>query len=283
MKFGVAVFGTEYSISPVELAQLAEQAGFESLWVPEHTHIPVDEATRPDGTPLPEEYKHTLDPFVVLAAAAAATSTLLLATGVCLVVERDPIVTAKEVATLDVLSGGRFLFGVGGGWNRTEMSNHGTDPRTRFSLLEERLEAMKAIWTSGDEPASYAGRFVSFGPLWSWPKPVQSPSPPVLLGGNGPRTLERVVRFADGWMPNPMNAETFAARIDELQRLASEAGRSRIPVTAFGCRPSAEGVAQYAEIGVDRCVFWVPASNRDEALRAFDGLAGFVGSSPAGR
>ena len=281
MRFGVAIFGTEYSISPIELAPLAEQAGFESLWVPEHTHIPVDEAARPDGTPLPEEYKHTLDPFVTLAAAAAATSTLKLATGVCLVVERDPIVTAKEVATLDVLSGGRFLFGVGGGWNRTEMANHGTDPRTRFLLLEERIAAMKAIWTAGGAPASFDGRFVSFAPLWSWPKPVQSPHPPVLLGGNGPRTLERVVRFADGWMPNPMGADAFAARIDELQRLAADAGRSRIPVTAFGCRADVDGVSRYAAVGVDRCVFWVPATGRDDALRALDAAAECVEKSVA--
>ena len=279
MKFGIAIFGTEYSISPVELATLAEQAGFESLWVPEHTHIPVAEAMRPDGAPLPEEYKHTLDPFVTLAAAAAVTSTLKVATGVCLVVERDPIVTAKEVATLDVLSGGRFLFGVGGGWNRMEMAHHGTDPRTRFALLEERIAAMKAIWGSGDAPASFEGRFVSFAPLWSWPKPVQSPWPPVLLGGNGPRTLERVVRFADGWMPNAMDPERFAERIDELQRLAADAGRARVPVTAFGCRADAAGVARYAEAGVDRCVFWVPATSRDDTLRVLDVAAGCVANA----
>lgn len=216
---------------------------------------------------------------MTLAAAAAVTSTLKLATGVCLVIERDPIVTAKEVATLDVLSGGRFLFGVGGGWNRTEMAHHGTDPRTRFALLAERVAAMKAIWTAGDAPASYAGRFVSFGPLWSWPKPLQVPHPPVLLGGNGPRTLERVVHFADGWMPNPMGADQFAARIDELQRLAADAGRSRIPVTAFGCRADPAGVERYFEIGVDRCVFWVPATNRDDALRTLDAAAACVAAS----
>jgi probable F420-dependent oxidoreductase len=274
MKLGVGLFGTASSISPVELALLAEEAGFESVWAPEHTHIPVSEATRPDGQRLGDMYVSLFDPFVTLAAIASATSRIRLATGVCLVVERDPIVTAKEVATLDVLSGGRVLFGIGGGWNRAEMRNHGTDPTTRFALLEERVNAMKTIWTE-DEP-SYHGRFVDFDPIYCWPKPVQSPHPPVLLGGNGPRTLERVVRFADEWMPNAFGADAFAARIDKLQRLASEAGRERIPVTAFGCRPDAAGVARYESIGVDRCVFWVPSDSRDVALRAFDQLASLV-------
>jgi probable F420-dependent oxidoreductase len=274
MKLGVGIFPTDSSLSPVELAKLAEDAGFESFWVPEHTHIPVGETAFPNGREVDEMYKRSLDPFVTLAAVSAATSTIRLATGICLVIERDPIVTAKEVATLDVLSGGRVLFGVGAGWNRTEMSNHGTDPSTRFALLEERVGAMKAIWT--EDEASFHGRFVNFDPIYCWPKPVQSPHPPVLLGGNGPRTLERVVRFADEWMPNAFGADVFSARIAELQRLGADAGRDRIPVTAFGCRPDARGVERYEEIGVDRCVFWVPSDSPDAGLRAFEQLASLV-------
>ena len=272
MKFGIGLFPTEYSISPVELGRLAESAGFESFWVPEHTHIPVSEPAFPNGTPVAEMYRHSFDPFVTLGMVAAATTTLRLATGICLVVERDPIVTAKEVATLDVLSGGRFLFGVGGGWNRQEMRNHGTDPSTRFALFEERLAAMKVIWAE-DEP-SFHGKYVDFDPIWCWPKPVQSPYPPVLVGGNGPGTLERVVRVGDGWMPNPMNVERMGARVTELQRLAAAAGRALpIPVTLFGCRPDASLVERFAGVGVDRCGFWVPSDDgRDAALRAFDDI-----------
>src|ERR671936_1276605 len=184
MRFGVAMFPTDYSMEPAELARMAEERGFESLFFPEHTHIPASRRTPyPPGGELPDEYSHTLDPFVALTAAAAATERLRIGTGICLVVERDPIVTAKEVASLDRLSGGRFLFGVGAGWNREEMANHGTDPRRRHELMRERVEAMKAIWT--EDEASYHGRYVDFDRIWAWPKPLQRPHPPVIVGGNG--------------------------------------------------------------------------------------------------
>jgi probable F420-dependent oxidoreductase len=207
MLYGVAMFPTDYAVDPRVLARMVEQRGFESLFFPEHTHIPASRETPyPPGGELPDMYSHTYDPFVALTAAAAATERLLVATGICLVVERDPIVTAKEVASLDRLSGGRLLFGVGAGWSREEMANHGTDPHRRFSLMRERLEAMKAIWTQDE--ASYHGEHVEFDRIWSWPKPVQKPHPPVLVGGNGPKVLDRVVAFGDEWMPNRVTGLT---------------------------------------------------------------------------
>src|ERR671937_1020459 len=200
MKFGIAVFPTDYAADPAAITRLVEERGFESLFFPEHTHIPTSRETPyPAGGELPDEYSHTYDPFVALTAAAAATEKLLLATGICLVIERDPIVTAKEVASVDRLSGGRFLFGVGAGWNIEEMENHGTDPHRRFSLMRERIEAMKAIWT--EDEASYHGEHVEFERIWSWPKPVQKPHPPILVGGSGQKVIDRVLRFGDEWMP----------------------------------------------------------------------------------
>jgi probable F420-dependent oxidoreductase len=265
MKLGIAIFPTDQSISPVELARAAEGEGFESFWVPEHTHIPLAETAFPgDRGEVQEMYKRVLDPFVALGAVAAATSTIRIATGICLVIERDPIVTAKEVATVDLLSGGRFLFGVGGGWNRTEMRNHGTDPKTRFSLMRERIEAMKVIWR--DDTPEYHGRFVDFDPIYCWPKPVQKPHPPVLVGGNAPRVLERVVSYGDGWMPSAVPPDALAERMKELASLAEAAGRDPIPVTAFGCKPEPRAVQRYAEVGVERCVFWVPSEPADVVL-----------------
>lgn len=269
MKFGVAIFPTDYAIPMTELAPALEQQGFESLWVAEHTHIPVSRQTPyMGGAELPQEYWHTLDPFVALTAAAVTSRTLRVGTGVCLLVERDPIITAKEVASLDHLSGGRFLFGIGGGWNREEMANHGTRFETRWKLLRERVEAMKAIWTQ--EEAEYHGEMVDFDPIWSWPKPVQKPHPPVLLGGNGPNTLKRVVRYADGWMPNRGN---FLDRIPELQRLAEQAGRPPIPVTAYGRDASPTEIERYLEAGIERCIWYLPPNGRDPALRRLDELA----------
>jgi probable F420-dependent oxidoreductase len=182
MKIGISMFPTDYSITPADLAQAAEERGFESLWFPEHTHIPTSRKSPwPGGPNLPDVYKQSLDPFLALTAAATATKRIRLATGICLVVERDPIHTAKNVATLDYLSGGRFIFGIGGGWNAEEMANHGTVFKTRFALMRERIEAMKAIWTS--DIAEYHGEHVNFDPMWAWPKPVQKPHPPIILGG----------------------------------------------------------------------------------------------------
>ncbi len=212
---------------------MAEDRGFECLLFPEHTHIPASRDTpAPGGGQLPGYYGRTYDPFVALAAAAAATDKLLIGTGICLVIERDPIITAKEVASIDVLSGGRFLFGVGAGWNVEEMRNHGTEPAQRFRVMRERIEAMKAIWT--EDEASYSGTYVQFERIWCWPKPAQKPHPPVLVGGNGQRVLDRVLAYGDEWMPNRMSDEALAARITELNARAAETGRGSIPVTVVG-------------------------------------------------
>jgi probable F420-dependent oxidoreductase len=275
VKFGLVIFPTDYSIAPDALARMAEERGFESLFFPEHTHIPVSrESAWPGGDELPREYSHTLDPFVALTAAAAATERLLVGTGVCLVVERDPITLAKQVASLDHLSGGRFLFGVGAGWNREEMRNHGTDPGRRFGLMRERIAAMKAIWDQ--EEAEYHGRHVSFDPIWSWPKPVQRPHPPVLVGGTGPKVLDRVLDYGDEWFPNRQH--DLEARIAELQRRARDAGREPLGVTLFSADPEREAVARYAAIGVTRCVFRLPSVGAEEATGLVDGLAELAGS-----
>jgi probable F420-dependent oxidoreductase len=276
VKFGVTMFFTEFALDVVELGRAVEERGFESLFVPEHTHIPTSRRSPwPGGADLPEEYKHTLDPFVALAAVAAATERLLLGTGICLVVERDPITLAKEVASLDHISGGRVLFGVGGGWNREEMENHGTDPKRRFALLRERILAMKEIWTKDE--AEFHGELVDFDPVWSWPKPVQKPHPPVLVAGNGPGTLARVVEYGDGWIPIPGRGQVpLGEGTTELQRLAAERGRERIPVTVFGARPEAEVIEHYAASGVDRCALWVPPAPADQVLPLLDGYAELV-------
>src|SRR5665213_2541598 len=229
MKFGVAIFPTEYAISMTELAPAAELLGFESLWVAEHSHIPASRLSPwPGGAELPKMYWHCLDPFVALTAAAVASKTLLVATGICLVVQRDPIHTAKQVASVDNISGGRFLFGIGAGWNREEMADHGTEFDSRWKLMRERVEAMKAIWT--EDAAEYHGEMVDFGPMWCWPKPIQVPHPPILLGGSGPNVLKRAVAYADGWMPNRGDD---IARIPALRELAAAGGRVHISVSIY--------------------------------------------------
>lgn len=264
MKFGVYMFPTDYAIDPVSLGRAVESHGLESLFVPEHTHIPTSRRSPfPGGGELPKEYSHTLDPFVALGAVAAATERLMLGTGICLVIERDPITLANEVASLDFISGGRVLFGIGGGWNREEMENHGTDPSRRWKVLRERIEAMQQIWT--EDAAEYHGEFVDFDPIWQWPKPVQKPHPPVIIGGDGANTLKRVVRYGDGWMPIGRRAD-FKSRIDELNRLAAEAGRADIPVTIFGAAPKPDVIDAYAEAGVERLLFHLPPAPRDEVL-----------------
>ncbi len=276
MKFGLTIFPTAETIQPADLARLAEDSGFESIWFPEHTHIPVSRETPyPAGGDLPDEYRRIYDPFVALAAAATATESLMVGTGICLVVERDPITTAKEVATLDRISGGRFLFGVGAGWNREEMANHGTDPGTRFGLMRERLEAMTRIWS--EEEAEYHGRHVDFDPIWSWPKPVQRPHPPILVGGNSDGALDRVVDLADGWIPNPeTRLSELPGRIKELQDRAATAGRDRIPVTFYAVKPEAEALLRYAEAGVDRAVFYLPTAPPDQVAAYVGHLAGLA-------
>jgi probable F420-dependent oxidoreductase len=270
MRFGIALFLTDEAPDPPTVARLVEERGFESLFLPEHTHIPTSRRTPfPRGGELPREYRRTYDPFVALAAAAAATDGLLLATGICLVIERDPIITAKEVVSLDRLSGGRFLFGVGAGWNVEEMQNHGTDPRRRFSLMRERIEAMKAIWTQGE--ASYHGEQVRFDAIWCWPKPIQKPHPPVLVGGNGERVLQRVVAFGDEWMPNRFT--NLTERIEKLNALAAEAGRGPIPVTLSGIPPDHELIERGEEAGAHRCTFYIRPADVGETERQLDDLA----------
>lgn len=273
MKFGITMFPTDYAIGPVELARAVEERGFDSLFFPEHTHIPASRRTPwPGGAELPREYSHTLDQFVALGAAAAVTKTLLLGTGICLVVQRDPITLAKEVASLDHLSSGRFVFGIGGGWNEEEMEDHGTDPKQRWRLMRERVQAMKEIWTKDE--AEFHGKLVNFGPLWAWPKPVQKPHPPIWVGGDGPHALQRVVEYGDAWLPIPGRGRTpLGERIAELQRMASAAGRKPIPVTLFGAQPRREVLDHYAEIGVERCVFWLAQLSGDEAIAQIDRYA----------
>jgi len=266
MHFGVTMFLTEYTLPVSDLARAAEDLGFESLWIPEHTHIPADRRSPwPGGADLPREYSHSLDPFLCLTAAATVTTQLNLGTGVCLVIERDPITLAKEVTTLDRLSGGRFLFGVGGGWNLEEMANHGTDPARRWALMRERILAMKQIWTQDE--AEFHGELVQFDRMWQWPKPVQQPHPPIVVGGNGPHTLRRVIEYGDEWMPiTGRGDQPVEQRIGELARMAEQAGRSPIPISIWGVRPDPRAIEEFAKLGVGRCIFGLPAAGADEVL-----------------
>jgi probable F420-dependent oxidoreductase len=271
MFFGAAMFATDYAIRPDDLARALEERGFESLWLPEHTHIPANRRTPyPAGGDLPKEYWHTHDPFVALTAAAIATSKLRVATGICLIIERDPITTAKEVASLDMLSGGRFIFGIGGGWNAEEMENHGTDYKTRWRLLRERVLAMKEIWTK-DEP-EFHGEFVNFDKLWSYPKPVQKPHPPILMGGDGATTFDRVIEFCDGWMPIGFRLQNAAEKIAALRQRAEAAGRDpmSISITIFGVNPEAGTLDALKTAGVERAIFMLPPAERDTVLPLLD-------------
>jgi probable F420-dependent oxidoreductase len=276
MDFGVMMFPTDYAVAPADIARMAEERGFESLFFPEHTHIPASRETDyPGGGELPPEYSHTHDPFVALTAAAAATERLLIGTGICLVIERDPITTAKEVASLDQLSGGRFLFGVGAGWNAEEMENHGTEPSRRFGVMRERIEAMKAIWT--EDEASYHGRHVDFERIWSWPKPAQRPHPPIIVGGNGKHVLDRVVAYGDEWMPNRIESvEELGERMELLGQMAADAGRPTPKVGLYAAPAKPAEIERYEAIGAGRYVFWVPPSPRPEAEERLDHLARVV-------
>jgi probable F420-dependent oxidoreductase len=272
MQIGAFIFPTEYSIRIDELARALEERGFESLFVTEHTHIPASRRTPwPGGGTLPKEYAHTLDPFIGLMAAAAATSRLRVGTGICLVIEHDPIVLAKVVASLDLLSNGRVLFGVGAGWNAEEMEHHGTAFPTRFRVMRERIQAMKAIWTQDE--AEFHGEFVNFDRLWSYPKPVQRPHPPVILGGGGRHTLRRVVEFCDGWFPQGRRgADAVLAELEELRAEARRAGRDpkTISVSVFGGKADAATVERYREAGIDRVVVPLPSEGRERVLPLLD-------------
>ena len=254
MDFGVSYFPTDDAVEPGQLARMAEERGFESVFVTEHTHIPLSRDTAyPAGGELPREYFRIYDPFVALMSMAAATERIKVGTAICLLVERDPITTAKEVASVDRLSGGRMLFGVGAGWNLEEMRNHGTDPEQRFSILRERVEACKSMWTQ--EEASYRGRHVDFDRIASFPKPLQEPHPPVLIGGNGPTVHKRVLAYGDGWFPNRIPPDdAMIARVEELQRLGEEAGRGTIPVTIQIPPRDPDVLRRYEEAGVTRAV-----------------------------
>jgi probable F420-dependent oxidoreductase len=276
MDFGVAIFPTHDAVSAGEVARLAEQRGHESLFFPEHTHIPASRLTPyPGGRSLPRKYAHTLDLFVAVTAAVTTTTRLRVGSGVCLVIERDPIVTAKEVASVDVLSGGRFEFGVGAGWNREEMANHGTDPRVRMAIMRERVQAMKEIWASDE--ASFAGAHVRFERIWSWPKPAQRPHPPVLVGGEGPGVLDRVLAFGDAWFPN----HRPAGILDRAKELRARAGRP-VALMVMGVPADPQVIQAYADAGFSRAVHWLPSAPRGPVEREFDvfeaAIAEFNGS-----
>jgi probable F420-dependent oxidoreductase len=274
MKYALVTFATDYSMHPAELAKAAEERGFESLFLPEHTHIPASRKTPyPGGGELPKEYSHTHDPFVALAMAAAVTKKLRVGTGICLVVEHDPIVLAKEVASLDLLSGGRVLFGIGGGWNVEEMENHGQSFSRRWKLLRERIAAMKAIWTQDE--AAYHGDLVNFDPIWSYPKPAQKPHPPILLGGHTDAALKRVAAYCDGWLPISLAAGDLDQRIGHLRRLCEEKGRDpkSVSVSVFWAPPDPAAIEHYAKLGVERVIFALPPDGRETVLPMIDGYA----------
>jgi probable F420-dependent oxidoreductase len=275
MHFGVTMFPTDYAIRVDDLARASEERGFESIWFPEHTHIPVSRRSPwPGGPDLPKEYWHTIDVFVAMATAAAVTKRLRVASGICLLVERDPITTAKEVASIDHLSGGRVIFGIGGGWNAEEMEHHGTPFKERWKVLRERVAAMKAIWAE-DEPA-FTGKFVNFEPIWSWPKPVQKPHPPIVLGAHGPLGMKRVVDYCDGWIPIGVRAGDLKAGIAELHRLARERGRDpqTISISVYGAPGHPDSLKELRDLGVDRAVFALPAKEADAVLPLLDRYAG---------
>ena len=274
MQIGVFYFPTDYGIDIAELAKALEERGYASLFVPEHTHIPSSRKTPFfGGGELPKRYAHTHDPFVALALAAAVTKKLLVGTGICLIPERDPIVTAKCVASLDRLSGGRFIFGIGGGWNVEEMENHGARYDTRFKLMRERILAMKAIWTQ--EEAEYHGEMVDFDPIWSYPKPLRKPHPPIILGGETDYTLRRVVEYCDGWFPRPGRGWDIVEQLGRLRKMADEKGRNpkTLSTWVFRAPPDKVKLAEYAAAGVDHAILEIPDESRDEILRVIDGYA----------
>jgi len=276
MDFGAAMFFTDYSMGAGELALALEARGFESVWAPEHSHIPLSRRSPYQaGGELPKQYYEVMDPFVSLAAAAAVTKTIRLGTGVCLITQRDTIQTAKLVASLDQVSGGRFLFGIGGGWNAEEMEDHGTVFKTRFKLMRERVEAMKEIWTK--DAAEYHGELVEFGPMAAWPKPVQKPHPPVIVGGAFPHAARRALRYGDGWIPNA-SRQQYADVTDYLpqfKEMAAEAGRT-IRVTIWGAGEDYDRLRRYEEQGVARLVVSLPPEDAAATLPALDRWAELI-------
>jgi probable F420-dependent oxidoreductase len=273
MRFGISTFVTDEGIAPEALARAIEERGFDSLFVAEHTHIPLSRKSPwPGGAELPRKYYRSLDPFVTLTAAAAATERLLLGTGVALIVERDPSITAKEVASLDLASGGRMIFGIGVGWNREEMENHGTDPSTRGKLMNKRVRAMIEIWTKDE--AEFHGHYVDFDPIAAWPKPVQKPYPPIYIGG-GRQAFYRIAEFGDAWLPNRMSPGKLEPMLGELREVA---GRD-VPVTVYGASSEPEELEGYAQLGVERVLLGLPTLPEVETLQHLDNLAGVVATT----
>ncbi len=278
MRIGVSTFITDEGIGSADLGRALEERGLESLYLAEHSHIPASRATPfPEGGDLPRRYYRTLDPMVSLAAAGAVTEHLVLGTGIALLVERDPIMVAKEAASVDHVSNGRFVLGVGSGWNREEMRNHGTDPSTRVSLLGERVKAIKRIWTQ--EQAEFHGEFVDFDPIYAWPKPVQRPRIPVLVGGEAANVFDRVMDYGDGWLPRwPGTPEPLEKRIAELRARCDREGRERLPVTLFGVPARAADISAAARLDIDELLVMLPTLPHDEALRQLDDIAALIPS-----
>lgn len=271
MKIATMLYSTDYAMRPDKFAVACEERGFESVWFPEHTHIPASRKSPfPGGGELPKDYWHLHDPFIALTAAATATSNIKLGTGVCLITERDPIVTAKEVASLDLISEGRFLFGIGAGWNAEEMENHGTAFEQRWKVLEERLDAMRACWTEND--SEYHGKHVDFDPIWSWPKPVQKPHPPIIMGAASPWGRERVARYCDGWIPLPAQMKNIEEEIKDLEVRLHKYGRklSDIEISFFWAPEDADELKRYAALGVGRAILACPADSDSATLKLLD-------------
>jgi probable F420-dependent oxidoreductase len=271
MHIGALIFATDYSIQMDDLARELEQRGYESVFVPEHTHIPASRLSPwPGGSDLPQEYWHSYDPFVSLSFAAAATKTLKIGTGICLLPQRDTLVTAKLVASLDRMSGGRFIFGIGGGWNKEEMAHHGVDYDTRFKRMEEQVLAMQQLWTQ--EAAEYHGKFVDFSPSWLHPRPIQTPYPPIILGGETDYTLKRIVRYCDGWLPRARHGFDAALNMQRLKTFADEAGRdmNSLTVSIFGAQADIDILKDYREAGITRAILPLPSLPRDQILPILD-------------
>ncbi|MDE2516077.1 MAG: LLM class F420-dependent oxidoreductase [Rhodospirillales bacterium] len=279
MDIGVSMFFTDYSMGAGALGQAAEARGFESLWAPEHSHIPVNRQTEfPGGGAIPKKYYDAMDPFVSLSIAAAMTSRIKLVTGVCLVIQRDPIQTAKLVASLDQVSGGRFVFGIGGGWLAEEIENHGTAFKTRFAVMRERIEAMVAIWTQSK--AEYHGKYVDFDPIMAWPKPVQKPHPPILVGGVFPQAARRAIAYGNGWCPlaGRAGAGELADMIGGFRAMATEAGRdpASLPITLFAAPENPDMLKRYRDMGVARVVVSLESEPAETILPVLDRWAGMI-------
>ncbi len=270
MDFGASIFFTDYSISPAALAPAMEARGFESLWAPEHSHIPTSRRSPyPGGGDLPKSYYDVLDPFVALAAAAVVTKTLLLGTGVCLVIQRDTIQTAKLVASLDQISGGRFLFGIGGGWNAEEMEDHGTAFESRFKKMREQIEAMIQIWTKSKP--EYHGEFVNFDPMMTWPKPIQKPHPPVIVGGAFPHAARRAIRYGQGWIPVAGRGD-IADQVPAFRKMVEESGRdpATLPISMFSAKDDLDVLKRFRDLGVARVTVSLPSAPSDQVLPILD-------------